>query len=227
MIISHRFKFIFVQNRKVAGSSVQASLGRHCGPEDILTSNGKIPEQNSKGYWNILQDLRSGKKPPPLRRLLSDFLHRKRFEPHMAGSTIKARIPRHIWNKYHKFCIERNPWDKTLSYFFMKKHRPEFASVSFDQFLARESSLCSDFDNYTDRAGRLIVDQVLRYESLCEDLQEVCVRLGIPFEGNIAFKINAEQRTDRRPYSEVYTTEQRKVVERIYAREIDLFGFVF
>ena len=95
MIISHKFRFIFIQNRKVAGSSVQASLGRHCGPDDILTSNGRIPERNSRGLWNIAGELQNTEKPR-LRRLISDFLHGKRFEPHMSGRTIRARVPRHV-----------------------------------------------------------------------------------------------------------------------------------
>lgn len=227
MIISHKFRFIYIQNRKVGGSSVQACLGRHCGPEDILTSNGRIPGQNSKGFWNIWKELRERGGPTRLRQLASDLLYLKKFEPHMSGLTIKARVPSHVWDRYFKFCIERNPWDKTLSYFFMKQHHPQFSGVTFDQFLERGGNLCSDYSNYTDPKGSLLVDQVLRYESLRDDLERVCAMLGIPFEGDIHFKINSEQRSDRRPYVEVYSPEQRSVVERIYNREIKMFGYAF
>ena len=37
MILSHKHKFVFVKNRKVAGTSVEVALSPHCGPDDILT----------------------------------------------------------------------------------------------------------------------------------------------------------------------------------------------
>ena len=38
MIISHRYKFIFIKTHKTAGSSMEMALGPLCGPDDIITS---------------------------------------------------------------------------------------------------------------------------------------------------------------------------------------------
>ena len=59
MIISHKYKFIFVKNRKVAGSSLQACIGKHCGRSDIFTVSGDIPSQNTKGVWNPCGEMKS------------------------------------------------------------------------------------------------------------------------------------------------------------------------
>jgi len=42
MIVSHKYKFIFLKPFKVGGSSVLQALGQHCGPEDIVTSPGDL-----------------------------------------------------------------------------------------------------------------------------------------------------------------------------------------
>ena len=36
MIISHRYKFIFIKTHKTAGSSMEMALGPLCGPDDII-----------------------------------------------------------------------------------------------------------------------------------------------------------------------------------------------
>ena len=40
MIISHRHKFIYLKARKVAGTSVEVALAKHCGDADIVTPVG-------------------------------------------------------------------------------------------------------------------------------------------------------------------------------------------
>lgn len=37
MIISHKYKFIFVRTRKTAGTSIEIGLSRFCEKEDVIT----------------------------------------------------------------------------------------------------------------------------------------------------------------------------------------------
>ena len=37
MIISHRHRYIFIKTHKTAGTSVEISLSRFAGPDDVLT----------------------------------------------------------------------------------------------------------------------------------------------------------------------------------------------
>ena len=37
MIISHKYKFIFLKTKKTAGTSIEISLSRYCGNNDIIT----------------------------------------------------------------------------------------------------------------------------------------------------------------------------------------------
>lgn len=227
MIISHKYKFIFIKNRKVAGSSVQACIGRHCGRSDILTISGDIPSQNTQGVWNPCADLLLASNWKTWFQILSDFIYLNKFKPHMGACSIQARIPKKTWDSYYKFCIERNPWDKTLSFYHMKKHNPEFTNMSFDCFLSNCPSLCSDFDRYCSPDGKILVDSILRYESLLDEFSGICEKLGIPFNGDLGFNINSQFRTDRRSYKDVYTDSQKRVVATVYKREIELLGYEF
>ena len=52
MIISHKHKFIFFKSKKTAGSSIQVTLAKHCGEDDIITGqyqDGIDDETHSTG----------------------------------------------------------------------------------------------------------------------------------------------------------------------------------
>lgn len=197
MIISHKYRFIFVKTLKTAGTSIEVFLSHHCGMHDVLTPI--IPHvephrpRNYEGFFN-----------------------------HMPAAQIRDRVGPDVWNCYFKFCVERNPWDKTLSYYHMMNHR-RGGGLTFDQFLA-EGDFPINYPKYTEPGdpAQVIVDRVLRYERLNEELAEVFGRLGIPFNGSLGVNAKSEYRTDRRPYREVYTPCQFDLVASVFARELDL-----
>ena len=79
---------------------------------------------------------------------------------------------------------------------------------------------------YTDRSEReIIVDRNIRHENLLPELCEVFSQLGIPFDGKLGVAAKSEYRTDRRPYREIFNEEQRAIVERAFAKEIELHGY--
>jgi hypothetical protein len=99
--------------------------------------------------------------------------------------------------------------------------------LSLDEYLARGRFPINYF-RYTDRSGtKIIVDHVLRYESLLADLNEVFGQLNIPFDGTLGVAAKSEYRTDRRPYRQVFNDEQRRIVEEAFAKEIELHGYRF
>jgi hypothetical protein len=144
----------------------------------------------------------------------------------MPAWLVRVRVASAIWNSYFKFCVDRNPWDKVLSHYHMTAHR-QGGQLSLDQYLAR-GKLPLNYPRYTNSFGaRIIVDRVVRYESLIDELAEIFARLNIPFEGTLGIRAKAEYRADRTPYQSVFTPEQRQLVERIFAREIELHRYRF
>ncbi len=144
----------------------------------------------------------------------------------MPAREVKNRVSSDVWNGYFKFCVERNPWDKLLSHYHMHAAR-EGGALSLDEYLARGRFPINYF-RYTDRSGeKVIVDRVVRYENLLSELGELFAQLNIPFDGTLAIAAKSEYRADRRPYQEVFTEGQQRIVENAFAKEIELHGYGF
>jgi hypothetical protein len=201
MIISHKHKFIFIKTQKTAGTSIEIYLSQQCHDGDITTPISPYVSphvaRNHEGFYN-----------------------------HISAGEIRSRIPKAVWENYFKFCVERNPWDKTLSHYYMLNAR-KGGNLSFEEYLS-EAELCVDHSLYADESNsRIIVDRIIRYESLVVELNEVFALLRIPFEGSLNVYAKSEYRKDRRPYREVYTTQQRSVVGNAFAWEIQTLGYDF
>ena len=120
-----------------------------------------------------------------------------------------------VWAAYETFCVERNPWDKTLSHWAMRRDRAG-GDLSLDAYLA-DGDFCSDIDRYCDAAGRLLVGSVVRYEDLAAGLGQVFEQIGIPFDGDLGVSAKSDHRRDRRPYRDVFSPTQRRIVARVDA----------
>jgi hypothetical protein len=228
MIISHKYRFIFIKTPKTAGTSIEVFLSQHCGDNDILTTIYPQVEphvaRNYMGYWNPLREILyfRGQR---MGMILKKCLARQKFSNHVSAKVVQLRISRKIWNEYFKFCVERNPWDKTLSHYGMINYRAG-GNITLDDYFSA-GKFCVNYPIYTDKAGELIVDRVIKYESLMDELGEVFGALGIPFNGTLGVKAKAEYRNDRRPYQEVFSDKQRRIIEEVFAKEIELHGYNF
>lgn len=224
MVISHRYRFIFIKTRKTASTSIEAYLSGKCGPDDVLTPvRPPVPghrPRNHRGWFNPLPELLSGVQW--WRKTVDELFSRKRFWNHMPARLVRHRVSRRVWSDYFKFAVERNPWDKNLSFYHMMKERTG-GDLTLDESLERHD--CSDFGLYTGPGGGLLVDEVLRYEALSEELDRVFGRLGVPFDGELGVRAKSGHRSDRRPYREVLTRDQAELIHRRHRSEIELLGY--
>jgi len=202
MIISHKFKFIFIKTRKTAGTSVEVYLSSACGENDIVTpiiphvEPHKARNYEDGGFFN-----------------------------HISGAEIKSAVGDDTWNSYFKFCVERNPWDKTLSHYHMVNKRSN-RGVSLDSYF-RARDFPVDRDQYTDRSHKPMVDEILRYENLDAELSRTFKRLGVPFSGDLGVRAKSDYRTDRRHYREILNPEQSNLIKEAFAKEIEWFGYEY
>lgn len=230
MIISHTHKFIFVKTRKTAGTSIEVFLSNQCGAQDIVTPvlpavDGHVP-RNFRGLFNPLRELTESRDDfVAAKRVIRRFAGLQRYYNHMTAGTIRSRLPESTWNGYFKFCVERNPWDKTLSHYHMVNARSG-GMLSFDDYI-EAGQFPVDVDKYTDEHGELMLDTVIRYEQLQEGLGGVFSSLGLEFDGDLGIRAKGSYRPDHRPYSEVFDERQKDIVAEQFAREIAIHSYQF
>jgi len=232
MIISHKYKFIFIKTAKTAGTSIERYLNQLCGPKDIITE-GHLPESGSEPFKG--KNDYSWFNPFPeiilnrglyLDRTIASFIKKQRYGEHMPAYLVKARTPAHIWHDYYKFCIERNPWDKTLSHFHMVR-KFKGNNITLDEYLSDEKSLCLNIPLYTDKKGNLLVDKVIKYENLNAELDWLFKQLGIPFQGSLTENANRTFRNKGASYHDELSLKQRDIIQRVFKKEIDMHHYTW
>ncbi|MEZ5384384.1 MAG: sulfotransferase family 2 domain-containing protein [Prosthecobacter sp.] len=149
-------------------------------------------------------------------------------------------VTRRYFDNAFKFGFVRNPFDRMVSlFFYLKKIKCEEVSVAltFEDFCRKVDrqehppvglynykglNQCNPMvDWLTDRNGKLIADFVGRHENVNEDFRKICQIIGI------SEKIPHKNKTDHRPYREYYNDETRSIVEKLFRRDLDLFGYEF
>jgi hypothetical protein len=230
MIISHTHKFIFIKSEKTAGTSFEAALSAHCRDNDIVVPiNDFRHNRNEKGEF--------------IHRAMNADEEYRTIGQHVDAKTIRRKVPAGIWNSYFKFSIIRNPWDRTVSDFFWKwRQDPAIAprkrfyhhlGIPFNELAQirkpfTEFLMSDEFEN-NDRFyiidDQLCVDFVIHYETLLEDVREVCKRIGLPPVELPNLKTGFRQK--RHHYSEYFDEESKAIVAEKHKNDIRLFGYEF
>lgn len=233
MIISHKYRFIFIKTRKTAGTSIETYLSGLCDERDTITpikdiDPGDHRARNYRGVFNPLREIVAS--PRRFSRAFRHLRHGNRFYNHMDGYVARCRVSPEVWRSYYKFCVERNPWDKTLSHyhFITTGRKDRFGEMTLDEYFRRGFN-CVNYPKYTEPRDptQVIVDRVLRYESLDDELVEVFAELGVPFPGCLGVRAKGNLRKDRRSYRDVLTDEQAETIARLHRPEIDLLGYEY
>ena len=124
MIVSHRFRFIFIKNHKTAGSSMEMALGPLCGREDVIPPMELDDTAAFHRNFHAEKPLaRAYVKSSLLRKLIDRHspLIAPYYYEHMPATRVREIVGQEVWANYYKFCFERNPWDKVLSYYNWRK----------------------------------------------------------------------------------------------------------
>ena len=181
MIISHRHKFIFFKTKKTAGTSIEVWLSQFCGPDDILTPLTNADEEDIRQAFSGLtaQNFQIPIHRLTLRHLLKYLFKKKRFHfyGHIPASLVRLYMDRDIFNSYFKFCFEREPVEKALSYVRWWKAigriPPTEENDSFinEEFLLR---LRKGGRGIYMHGTQLMVDKIYKYENLQNAIAEIC-----------------------------------------------------
>jgi len=198
MLISHKYRFIFIKTRKTAGTSLEVDLSRVMGESDVVTE----VKPHEEGH--LARNFAIG-----------------RFYNHMPAREVRSVIGRRIFGSYFKFCIEREPVDKCVSWYSMLKNSPLHnrgnEALTWEAYL-RSRDFPLDEGLYTSRWGALLVDRVLHYERLSEELPALCKELGIPLE------LKSRAKSGFRAQVPV-TWDDRQLIYRAFRKSLKFTGY--
>lgn len=199
MIISHKYKFIFIKTHKTASTSVEIDLASKCADTDIVAYINEFADEKEVAEKHVPRNNKGFKNHMTIENVRNNFKNIKKF------------------NSYFKFCVEREPVDKLLSHFYWK-HR-----LNIDNFFYKEVNyLWKEFLNFPLNIsncdlkhwtikGELAVDKILRYENLKQELKETCKQLG--FDIDLSSKAKVSLRKDKALPIPNITNKQ---IEQIY-----------
>jgi hypothetical protein len=237
VIISEKWKFIFVHIHKTAGDAITDALLPFLGKRDVVIGG-------SAAEW--------------LRRSLplSSMAGYRTLQKHSAAEVIRAAVPVAVWDDYYKFSFVRDPVDRAVSmykYALTMEASRKSASVwrqaffqtpigirfdplrwpavkaaaecsSFSAFLRHEGAM-SDLGmrpqwlSLSDtRNGNAIVDAVGRYEHLERDFDKIRRELGLP-----SVPIRRRNVSDKR--EAVVSEADLALLEHRYRDDLMRFGY--
>jgi hypothetical protein len=217
MLLSPRYKFLFVHIAKTGGTSLRAALERQ--------------RWRDPYYWLMW----------PCHRLSHLTGHKlgTKFPRHAHAIAAQEMLPREFYDSLFKFAFVRNPWDLQVSSFHhIRRERPHLLDGhdDFESFLRwkldperpyqfhLDTSIELQSDYLIDLRGNLIVDFVGRYENLHADFETICRRIGIACPE----LPHRRQATDRdKDYRSYYTAATADMVARYFQADIDRFGYRF
>ena len=229
MIISHQYQFIFIKTHKTAGSSMEMALAPLCGKDDIITpmesnADSDLPRNFHNGRWNGKLYARS--------RLFRKFFDRHSewiapwYYEHMPAARVRQLVGESTWDSYHKFCFERNPWDKVVSYYNWKKIGQGRSLPSFEKWLMKKPHrLPLDARLYFD-GTTCMMNEVLDYDGFIGHFVDLCDRLGIPFDGNMP-REKTNITNHKVDYKSYYNDATKAKVAELFEREIALKNYTF
>ena len=221
MRISHKHKFVYIAVPKTASTVVRLAL------------DGRMRE-DKKPYADIVS-VPDESSP---------------YNHHTTASELKKHFKEMGWNwdEYFKFSFVRNPWERLVSFYFYKKRYYEtngfverwpsrvlnepFMEICKEQTLGKSfgefleiawEAKCSDFLYEGDS---LLLDFVGRTETLQQDFNKVCSKVGIP-QTKLSNKEVHANRSNHGYYCKHYDDKTRKVVEERYKTDIEHFGYEF
>jgi len=208
MLISESHRFIFVHNRKAAGTSMR----RHLMPL-------ALPFPQSR--WNKVLS-RTG--------LISDF-RRYAFRRHDPIEAARARMPDALFASCFKFAFVRNPWDRLVAeYEFLRRfeghrrHRRVIAMSGFREFVEFQIPRPDAYQwpLLVGPDGALCMDFIGRFERLGEDFEAVRQRI----DPSLA-PLPHHNRGQNRDYRAYYDSDTVDRVARHWQRDIETFGYRF
>jgi len=205
---SDKYKFIFIHNYKVAGTSMRKAL---CKFEEDW-------------YWLLSNFL-----------YLLPLLRNKTLFTLPKHSDLETVSQFYNLNDYFIFGLVRNPWDWEVSkYFYMRqtpKHYQYELINSFQNFKEyikwRGNELEDGSSTVWNQLDFFSVDGEIKADYLCkiENIDRIAGKLKEHFGFEIS--IPTSNKSDHKEYRQYYDNESINIIKKLYRRDIQYFNYSY
>ena len=201
---SNYFKFIFIDICKTAGTSINRSF------------LANFPDVDFEGYHHSIPNMVSGED----------------------CGAVCSYITQEDIELNSLFTVVRNPYDRLVSLYFWGKNNEYSECNTFKDFVINViNNKYTEYNQHryksqvhwiSDINGKIVVDNILRFENLETDFEELLKKLKIP-----NFKLiktnTAYQRSGivRKHYSYYYDEETKNMVTEFYKDDLEAFNYCF
>lgn len=211
MILSDKYKFIFIRQQKIGGATMEKNGIAVIDPHHIKFTKAEV-----------VAAIGPSREDPN----------------HLSIDSIEKLVEQHKLDEYFKFTFVRNPWARLLSVYchvkkgpgrewqaFLKSQGKPFPITykkSFKQFIKEyDNSLWpNSVMSMKEFAGD--VDFIGKTENLQDDFDYICDCIGAPKQD-----IGWINKGDHKSYIEYYDDETREIVAQRYAEDIEMFNYEF
>lgn len=216
MLLSHKYKFLFVHIAKTGGTSVRAALNSLRWRDPI--------------YYLVW----------PAHKVSGLTGHRLglKFPRHCHIIAAKEMLPAEYFDSLYKFAFVRNPWDLQVSSFHhIQRERPQVMNgiTDFNEFMRWkfdperpyqyhiDTSLSLQSDYLVDLHGNNQMDFIGRYENLEDDFAKVCRHIKV----NLVLPHKRRAKEREKDYRSYYTDDTVELVAKYFTRDIEMLGYGF
>jgi len=156
------------------------------------------------------------------------------YPPHANARWARRNLGAKRYDQAFSFALVRNPYDRAVSrYEYVRQNanhhnNAKFQNMTFEEFVDDEklrNRLISrtQFSEVSDRAGRVIVSKIYRFEAITDAILDICERLDTPKPDVVPHQNSSR----RQSYQTYFTPAIRAKFEDIYAQDIAFFEYSF
>ena len=230
MLISHRYKFIYLKTEKTASSSLFEMFRQIASEHDTLhPADWRVARQLLQQHGTLDGHSFVGGAGYLARRVSA----RRGIHRHGKIADVRKLLGSDLFASYTIVTSERNPWDRQVSLFTHRRTKHPAGNIR-DFKAAMVSRSYNLFHlNKLDNWGiysiddQPVADHVIRYENLAEDYVNTLRALKIDPEQWPLPHLRAKERFEGKDYRNYYSDEVRDLIGGWYKNEIRHFGYQF
>lgn len=200
-MISHEHRFIFIHPSKTGGSSVEIALAPYC--------LEKVVYRGSSGHYTVIYR----------------GLNTKHYTFKMYQSLFHQDL-----SKYKVVYTLRNPWERVVSGFCYQRSLGARSTIgnieSFESWMKGYRQVVK-YGNFSVVEMIEGCDWINTLPIIFDDLEFNFEDIVMNFLGLPKIKLPHLLKSEHGHYREYYNEETKAIVDKLYAKDIEFFGFQF